>query len=80
MLDASLDDEGLLEFTPEKKSRWATLYQDMELDRHDNYSDKKTEQHEKLQNANTVMAVEIIGQFLQDKISSRILFLARQNL
>lgn len=80
LLDASLDDEGLLEFTPDKKSRWAILYQDMELDRHDNYSDKKTEQHEKLQNANTLMAVEMIGQFLQDKISSRILCLARQNL
>ncbi|XP_027364485.1 mediator of RNA polymerase II transcription subunit 33A isoform X3 [Abrus precatorius] len=80
LLDASLDDEGLLEFTTEKKSRWATLYQDMELDRHDTYCDKKTEQHEKLQNLNTLMAVEMIGQFLQDKISSRILYLARKNL
>ncbi|KAL2341231.1 hypothetical protein Fmac_009171 [Flemingia macrophylla] len=80
LLDASLDDEGLLEFTPDKKSRWTILYQDMELDRHDNYSDKMTEQHEKLQKVNTVMAVEMIGQFLQDKISSRILCLARQNL
>ncbi|KAK7303233.1 hypothetical protein RJT34_14135 [Clitoria ternatea] len=80
LLDALLEDEGLLEFTLEKKSRWATLYQDMELDRHDEYGDIKTEQHEKLQNANTLLAVEIIGQFLQDKISSRILFLARRNL
>lgn len=80
LLDASLDDEGLLEFTPEKKSRWAILYQEMELDRHDDYSDKKTEQHEKLQNANTLMAVEMIGQFLQDKTSSRILCLARRNM
>lgn len=81
LLDASLDDEGLLEFTADKKSRWATLYHDMELDRlDDNNSDKKTEHHEQLQNANTLMAVEMIGQFLQDKISSRILYLARQNL
>ena len=80
LLDASLDDEGLLELTPEKNSRWAALYQDMELDGHDNYNDKKTEHHEKLQSANTLMAVEMIGQFLQDKISSRILYLARQNL
>lgn len=80
LLDASLDDEGLLEFTPEKKSRWAILYQEMELDRHVDYSDKKTEQHEKLQNANTLMAVEMIGQFLQDKTSSRILCLARRNM
>jgi len=80
LLDASLDDEGLLEFTPDKKSRWATLYHDMELDSLDDNSDKKTEHHEQLQNANTLMAVEMIGQFLQDKISSRILYLARQNL
>ena len=80
LLDASLDDEGLLELTPEKKSRWATLYQEMELERHENYNNKKTEYHEQLQNANTLMAVEIIGQFLQDKISSRILYLASRNL
>ncbi|XP_061347875.1 mediator of RNA polymerase II transcription subunit 33A [Gastrolobium bilobum] len=80
LLDALLDDEGLLEFTPEKKSRWAILYQEMEVDRHDNYTEKKTDQQEKLQNANTVMAVEMVGQFLQDKISSRILYLARRNL
>jgi hypothetical protein len=80
LLDALLDDEGLLEFTPEKKSRWAMLYQDMELDGHDNYSDKKTEQNKNLHNANTLMAVELIGRFLQDKMSSRILCLARRNL
>ncbi|KAF7837224.1 mediator of RNA polymerase II transcription subunit 33A [Senna tora] len=80
LLDASMDDEGLLELTPEKKSKWANLYQEMELDRLDNYNDKKTEHHEKLQNLNTLLAVEMIGQFLQDKISSRILYLARQNM
>jgi hypothetical protein len=80
LLDALLDDEGLLEFTPEKKSRWAMLYQDMELDGHDNYSDKKTEQNKNLHNANMLMAVELIGRFLQDKMSSRILCLARRNL
>ncbi|MED6132380.1 hypothetical protein PIB30_018403 [Stylosanthes scabra] len=78
LLDASLDDEGLLELTPEKKSRWGTLYQEMEW--HENYSNKKTEFHEQLQNANTLAAVEIIGKFLQDKVSSRILYLARRNL
>lgn len=80
LLDASLDDEGLLEFTPEKKSRWAMLYQEMELDGHDNYNDKNTEQNEKLHSANTLMAVEIIGRFLQDRVTSRILCLARRNL
>ncbi|XP_015939682.1 mediator of RNA polymerase II transcription subunit 33A [Arachis duranensis] len=78
LLDASLDDEGLLELTPEKKSRWGALYQEMEWD--ENYSNKKTEFHEQLQNANTLAAVEIIGKFMQDKVSSRILCLARRNL
>lgn len=80
LVDASMGDEGLLELTPEKKSRWANLYHEMELDRHDNYNDKKNEHHETLQNLNTVMAVEMIGLFLQDKISSRILYLARRNM
>ncbi|CAL0301193.1 unnamed protein product [Lupinus luteus] len=80
LLDASLDDEGLLELSLEKKSKWATLYQEMDLDMHDNYNDKKSGHHEKLRNANTLMAIEMIGQFLQDKISSRILYLARRNL
>ncbi|OIV91936.1 hypothetical protein TanjilG_25417 [Lupinus angustifolius] len=80
LLDASLDDEGLLELTLEKKSMWETLYQEMELDWHDNFNDKKTEHHEKLRNANALLTIEMIGQFLQDKISSRILYLARRNL
>lgn len=76
LLDASLDDEGLLEFTQEKKSRWAMLYQEMELDGRNNY----TEQIENLRSINTLIAVEMIGKFLQDKVSSRILCLARRNL
>lgn len=76
LLDASLDDEGLLEFTQEKKSRWAMLYQEMELDGRNNY----TEQIENLRSTNTLIAVELIGRFLQDKVSSRILCLARRNL
>ncbi|KAK4372483.1 hypothetical protein RND71_007867 [Anisodus tanguticus] len=32
LLDASLDDEGLLQLTPEKKSRWPTKPEDMEID------------------------------------------------
>ncbi|KAI4317736.1 hypothetical protein L6164_025583 [Bauhinia variegata] len=80
LLDASLDDEGLLELTPEKISRWATLYQETELAKRLNYDDKKSEHHEKLKSVNTLMAIEMIGQFLQDKISSRILYLASKNL
>ncbi|KAJ7980133.1 Mediator of RNA polymerase II transcription subunit 33A [Quillaja saponaria] len=82
LLDASLDDEGLLELTPGKNSMWSTLYQEMEVEMngHDSYDDKRTEHLKGLQNINTLIAVEIIGKFLQDKTSSRILFLARQNL
>ena len=82
LLDASLEDEGLLELTPEKNSRWEITYGEMDLDRHrDNDVDiKKTEKFERMQNANTVMATEMIGQFLQDKTCSRLLYLARKNL
>lgn len=78
LLDASLGDEGLLEFTPDKKCKWAMIYQEMELDGHNNYSD--TEHKERLRNTNTLIAIELIGRFLQDKISSKILCLARKNL
>ncbi|KAJ4837533.1 Mediator of RNA polymerase II transcription subunit 33A [Turnera subulata] len=80
LLDASLDDEGLLEHTAEKSSTWAIKPKEMEIDAHDNYDEKRTEYHERLQNLNTVLAVEIIGKFLQHKMTSRILFLVRQNL
>lgn len=80
LLDASLDDEGLLELTPEKNSGWATKLQEMEIDVHENYDEKRAEHLEKLQNLNTEMAIEIIGLFLKNKLTSRILYLARQNL
>eukprot|EP00258_Populus_trichocarpa_P046287 XP_024462306.1 mediator of RNA polymerase II transcription subunit 33A isoform X1 [Populus trichocarpa] len=80
LLDASLDDEGLLELIPEMKSRWATKPQDMEIDANDNYNQMQTEYHEKLYKMNTIMAIEMIGKFLQDKSTSRILDLVRQNL
>ncbi|XP_021607457.1 mediator of RNA polymerase II transcription subunit 33A isoform X3 [Manihot esculenta] len=80
LLDASLDDEGLLELIPEKKSRWATKLEEMEIDGHENYDEKSVEHLERLQNLNTEMAIEIIGLFLKNKLTSRILYLARQNL
>ncbi|XP_059650111.1 mediator of RNA polymerase II transcription subunit 33A [Cornus florida] len=80
LLDASLDDEGLLELTPERKSRWETHPQDMELDGHDSYDEKRIEHRERLQNINTVVAIELVGQFLQNKVTSRILYLARRNM
>ncbi|KAJ4727526.1 Mediator of RNA polymerase II transcription subunit 33A like [Melia azedarach] len=80
LLDASLDDEGLLEHTPEKSFRWPTRPQDMEIDGIDGFNDKRTEHHEGLCKANTTMAIEIIGDFLQNKVTSKILYLARQNM
>ncbi|XVF64981.1 hypothetical protein PTKIN_Ptkin09bG0210200 [Pterospermum kingtungense] len=80
LLDASLDDEGLLELTEERVSRWAIKPQEMEIDGHDIYDEKKIEYHERLRNFNTTMAIEIIGQFLQNKVTSRILYLARRNM
>ncbi|XP_011010288.1 PREDICTED: mediator of RNA polymerase II transcription subunit 33A [Populus euphratica] len=79
LLDASLDDEGLLELIPEMKSRWATKPQEMEIDANDNYNQMQTEYHEKLYKMNTIMAIEMIGKFLQDKSTSRILDLVRLN-
>ncbi|XP_058077810.1 mediator of RNA polymerase II transcription subunit 33A-like [Magnolia sinica] len=80
LLDATLDDEGLLELIPEKKSRWPTRPQDMEIDGENNFDEKRSENHDKLQKVNMVMAIELIGQFLQHKIISRLLYLARQNM
>ncbi|KAL1072131.1 hypothetical protein V6Z11_D11G133400 [Gossypium hirsutum] len=80
LLDASLDDEGLLELTPEKRSIWPTVTQDMEIDSVDNFNEKRSEHHDVLCKGNTTMAIEIIGGFLQNKVTSRILFLARRNM
>ncbi|XP_039002043.1 mediator of RNA polymerase II transcription subunit 33A-like isoform X2 [Hibiscus syriacus] len=80
LLDASLDDEGLLELTEEKVSRWAIKPQEMEIDGDDVYDEKNIAYLEWLQNFNTTMAIEIIGQFLQHKVTSRILYLARRNM
>lgn len=80
LLDASLDDERLLELTPERKSRWPTKPLEMEIDGHDGYDEERTEYHERMRNMNTVMAIEIIGQILQNKVTSRIVYLAHRNL
>ncbi|XP_065861189.1 mediator of RNA polymerase II transcription subunit 33B [Euphorbia lathyris] len=80
LLDATLDDERLLDLTLEKKSRWLTSSQGMEIDGHESFDEKRNDNHEGLQKVNTIMAVELIGEFLQNKVTARILFLARQNL
>ncbi|KAI3775212.1 hypothetical protein L1987_49781 [Smallanthus sonchifolius] len=79
LVEAALGDEGLLELTKERKHRW-NVPQDMELEGSGSYAGKRNEYQEILQNRNTVMAVELIGLFLQNKITSRILFLARRNM
>lgn len=82
LLDVSLDDEGLLELTPEKISKWGVKkHQDtMEIDRYDGLDEKWPEHHGRLQSSNTIVAIELIGQFFQNKVTSRILYLARRNL
>ncbi|KAI6695615.1 hypothetical protein NL676_023325 [Syzygium grande] len=80
LLDASLDDEGLIEMTPEKKSRWATKPLDMDIDGQDTFIGKETERQEMLHKANTSMAIEVIVAFLQNPVTARILFLARRNM
>ncbi|KAA8543204.1 hypothetical protein F0562_021301 [Nyssa sinensis] len=52
----------------------------MEIDGHDSFDEKRTERHEGMQKINTVMAIELIGDFLQNKVISRILYLARRNM
>ncbi|KAJ0491871.1 putative mediator of RNA polymerase II transcription subunit 33A/B [Helianthus annuus] len=79
LVEAALEDEGLLELTGERKFKW-NVPQDMELDGSGSYGGKRNEYQEILQRGNTLMAVELIGLFLQNKVTSRILFLARRNM
>ncbi|KAG5251978.1 mediator of RNA polymerase II transcription [Salix suchowensis] len=80
LLDASLDDEGLLELSAEKNSRWLPRREVMEIDGHGNFSEKRNEHHEGLHKVNTTMAIELIGEFLKNKLTSRLIYLARQNI
>ncbi|CAN4113657.1 unnamed protein product [Withania somnifera] len=80
LLDASLDDEGLLELTAEKKSRWPVATQEMEINNCDGFAGKRVEHREGLCRMNTVLAIEIIGELLGDKLTSMILYLSRRNM
>lgn len=80
LLDASLDDEGLLELTSEKKSRWLARSQDMEIDNPDSFDGKRMECQQAMHKMNTITALEIIGEFFRNKITSRILYLAHRNM
>ncbi|PIN11817.1 hypothetical protein CDL12_15571 [Handroanthus impetiginosus] len=82
LVDATLDDEGLLQLT-EHEPKWPVKPQDdMDVDCHNMYEEKKKEYQERLQIINTAMSIELIliGQFLQNKVTSRILYLARENM
>nr|XP_043612236.1 mediator of RNA polymerase II transcription subunit 33A-like [Erigeron canadensis] len=79
LLDASLDDEGLLELVPEKKSIWPTKPKQMDID-DPNIGDKKVDHNERLYKTNTTLAIEIIGELYKNRVTSRMLYLARQNM
>ncbi|XP_042417774.1 mediator of RNA polymerase II transcription subunit 33A-like isoform X2 [Zingiber officinale] len=80
LLDATLDDEGLQEITPVKNPEWVTKTQDMEIEGEVALSEKKTEYNEKLQKLNTIMAIEVVWHFLHQKVISKLLSLARENM
>ncbi|CAH2057596.1 unnamed protein product [Thlaspi arvense] len=75
LVDASLDEEGLLELTSNKRSKWPTGPHDMEIDGLE-ISVKRNDNHDVLEKANTEMAIDLI----QNKVTSRILHLASQNM
>lgn len=78
LLDATLDDEGLLELTPEKKFRWPIRTEDMDID--GEVYCQRNGYGEKLQKLNSAKAVELILQFLQHREISKLLSLARENM
>uniref|UniRef100_A0A7N0T3L3 Reduced epidermal fluorescence 4 n=2 Tax=Kalanchoe fedtschenkoi TaxID=63787 RepID=A0A7N0T3L3_KALFE len=82
LLDTSLDDEGLLELTIDKGSPWPILLlsQDMEIDGQETFDEQRRERLEELRKLNSHIGVEIIGGMLQDKVTSRVIYLARRNL
>ncbi|XP_057964186.1 mediator of RNA polymerase II transcription subunit 33A-like [Malania oleifera] len=80
LLDALLDDDRLLEHTSEKKSNWPTKSRNMEVDGPESFNEKRTEFHEGIHKINTLMAIEMIGVFLESKVTSSILHLARQSM
>ncbi|CAJ1906114.1 unnamed protein product [Sphenostylis stenocarpa] len=60
LLEASLDDEGLLDHTTENKPIWLCRSHDMNIDEPDSLGEEDTEQVEGCQKKNTAIAIEII--------------------
>ncbi|RDX69911.1 Mediator of RNA polymerase II transcription subunit 33A, partial [Mucuna pruriens] len=73
LLEASLDDEGLLEHKPPWLSRFSDPDVDMLIDSPNFTNDA-------LHRKNTAMAIQIIARFLHHKVTSRILSLVHRNM
>ncbi|XP_051127540.1 mediator of RNA polymerase II transcription subunit 33A-like isoform X2 [Andrographis paniculata] len=74
LLDAILDDEGLSGDGVDPK--WPVKFEE-----DDNVFDETRKQYgEKMQAANTSIAVDLLSQFLQDKVAAGILYLARKTM
>ena len=80
LIDASLDDEGLLELAPRKDCKWPIKSQDMEIGDNNYFDEKTAERHEGLRKMNTLLAIEVTGDLFRDKVTSRILYLAQRNM
>lgn len=80
LLDASLDDENLLELVPEKKSKWPIKSMEMEIDDQNNFGENRIDRHQGLYKMNTITGLEIIGELFRNKVTSNILDLAHRNM
>lgn len=78
LLDACLSDEGLTEPSQDSSSQWLIKSQDMEIDAPERYNEKNGS-HEKLQTLNTIMAIEMVAEFLRNTVISRLLYLVSSN-
>ncbi|EPS68585.1 hypothetical protein M569_06182 [Genlisea aurea] len=84
LVDASCDDEGLFELSG-MAPRWPVrAFREMDVDDGDDdvYGEgmMKKSQRTKLEISNKAMAMELIGEFVQNDVTRRILLLARQNI
>ncbi|XP_071717485.1 mediator of RNA polymerase II transcription subunit 33A-like [Rutidosis leptorrhynchoides] len=80
LVDASLDDENLLELVPEKKSKWPIKSMEMDIDDHNNFGEQKIDFRQGLNKMNSTMAIEIVGEIFRNKVTSKILQLASRNM
>ncbi|KAL1356344.1 hypothetical protein HN51_008348 [Arachis hypogaea] len=77
LVEASLEDEGLLEHKPRW---WMNNNGGLGGDGGGDGGSYFSEQKEGLQRANTAMAIETIARFMSDKVTSRILSLVHRNM